>query len=398
MRIDPEPRPPAPASAASAAPPAIDRADVRESEVAAYDVSAWDLSELLPAPSEEVVAERLEAIESLVSELEAARSQLDPAMDPDEFLRLLRLYERILDRMDVLGGYASLWFSSNTQSSEAVAFRNRIRQVLTGLHNRFLFFSLWWKGLDDGEAERLRPRAETHGDYRHYLDDLRRFKPFTLPEASEQIINTKDANGIDAVVTLYSMLTNRMEFQVEVEGEERTLTEEEMRSQFFSTDPDLRRRTYQELFRVYERDAPILAQIYANRVRDWYTEYVELRGFESPIAVRNLTNDISDQAVTTMLDVVSRNAAVFQEYFRLKGAWLGLGEVGIEQIRRYDIYAPLAASAQKVPYREGVASVLSTFRSFHPRFAEQAERVFREGHIDSEIRKGKRSGAFCATI
>ena len=42
--------------------------------------------------------------------------------------------------------------------------------------------------------------------------------------------------------------------------------------------------------------------------------------------------------------------------------------------------------------------MLDTFEAFHPTVAAQARRVFDEKHIDSEIRKGKKGGAFCATV
>ena len=367
-----------------------------EVDTTGWEISAWDLSELLPDADEPTVASRLAEIEALVDELVSARGELGVDMDQKRFLELLRRFETLLQRLDVVAGYASLWFSSNTQSSAAVAFRNRISQALTQLHNRVLFFTLWWKSLDDDEAERLMPevgQGTRADDYRHFLLELRRFKPYTLDETSEQIINLKNANGIDAVITLYSMFTNKMEFEMEIDGERKTLSEEEMRAQFFAPDPELRIATYQELYRVYENESKILAQIYANRVRDWHTENVQLRGFATPIAVRNLGNDIADEAVDTMLDVVYRNAPMFQDYFRMKGEWLGL-----PRIRRYDLYAPLATSDRTIPYRDAVDSVLSTFRAFDDEFADLAERIFRDGHIDSEIRKGKRSGAFCATI
>jgi oligoendopeptidase F len=40
---------------------------------------------------------------------------------------------------------------------------------------------------------------------------------------------------------------------------------------------------------------------------------------------------------------------------------------------------------------------LSCFNSFDPRMAQLAEKVFSRDHIDSEVRKGKNSGAFCLT-
>ncbi|MEO1088869.1 MAG: hypothetical protein AAFY88_31970, partial [Acidobacteriota bacterium] len=269
-----------------------------------YEVGPWDLSELLPDASEDVISARLEAIEAKVAEFEKVRPRLEAGIEPAELIDIMERYEQLHDATDVLAGYASLWFSSDTQSRPAIAFRNRIRSVLTKQHNRIIFFSLWWKSLDEEDAARLLPMAEEQADRRRHLEELRRFTPYTLDVKSEQIINIKDADGIDAVIMLYSMLTNRMEFDLEVDGEKRVLTEEEMRANFFSTDPAMRERTYRELFRVYENDSNVLAQIYANRVRDWSSEYVELRGFKSPIAVRNLGNDIEDRAIETMLDVV----------------------------------------------------------------------------------------------
>jgi oligoendopeptidase F len=155
----------------------------------------------------------------------------------------------------------------------------------------------------------------------------------------------------------------------------------------------LRSAAYQELYRVYESERNVLGQIYMHRVRDWHNENVEVRGFASAIAVRNVANDVPDEAVTTLIDVVRENRGLFQRFFELKARWLGL-----DKLRRYDIYAPLAESERQVEYGDAVEMVLGTFADFDPLFAAQAERVFKEGHIDSENRKGKKGGAFCATV
>ncbi|HSL82027.1 MAG TPA: M3 family oligoendopeptidase, partial [Thermoanaerobaculia bacterium] len=196
-----------------------------------------------------------------------------------------------------------------------------------------------------------------------------------------------------ALTTLYSMLTNRLEFHLEVDGERRTLTRDELARYGYSPDPELRAAAYRELYRVYSGEAAPLGQIYVHRVRDWYAENVELRGMASPIAVRNLANDVPDEAVDTLLDVCRDQRGLFQRYFRSKARWLGL-----PRLRRYDLYAPVGPSEREIPYAEGVRLVLDTFRSFHPRFGELAERVFAEDHVDSQVRRGKRGGAMCSTI
>jgi oligoendopeptidase F len=42
--------------------------------------------------------------------------------------------------------------------------------------------------------------------------------------------------------------------------------------------------------------------------------------------------------------------------------------------------------------------VLDSFGDFEPQVADLAQRVFAQQHLDSEVRKGKRSGAFCASV
>lgn len=358
-----------------------------------YRQEGWDLSELLADASEATVAAHLAEAELEVAAFEAERDNLTAAMEPAALLAIVRRYEALVAKLYVLGGYGSLWFAEDTQSATALAYKSRVEQAMTDFSNRLLFFGLWWKGLVDDEVERLLPAADREPDMRHYLADLRRLKPFALEEGSEQLINLKDANGISALLTLYSMLTNRLEFQFVIDGEEQTLTRAELMSHIYATDGDARARAYRELYRVFAKDANLLAQIYLHRVRDWGSESVELRGHASPIAVRNAGNDIPDRAVEVLIDVASEHVGLFQRYFKLKAGWLG-----VEKLRRYDLYAPLAASDKEIPYGRAVDMVFSTFRGFNADFAAHAERVFAEQHVDAELRPGKKGGAFCATI
>ena len=369
-----------------------------------YQLSGWDLSALLPAdpesngsdmvtPSAAAIEERLAQVEENVAAFETLRDKLSPQIEPEALVSAVQQYEEITSQLYRLGAYGSLWFSSDTQSADALTYSNRMQQTLTEIQNRMLFFSLWWKDLQDEHAEALLPDADAYPDYRHFLQEMRLFKPYMLEETSERIINVKDANGIKAVITIYTMLTNRLEFELEVDGELKKMTRGEVMAYVYSPDPDMRAAAYQSIYKVYKDEAAILAQIYINRVRDWHNENVTLRNFDSPIAVRNLTNDVPVEAVDALLEVARRNAPIFQRYFALKAKWLGM-----EKLRRYDIYAPLAGSSREVAYEDAVELVLDTFKHFDLDFAGKAQRVFDDNHIDSEVRKGKRAGAFCATV
>ena len=361
-----------------------------------YELSGWQLTDLLPDAEDATVQAHLAALTAAVEQFEGQRAALEAFDEGEQDLDLVPLMQQLEDiseRMYVLGAYGSLWFSADTQSEEALRYEGYMQQELTNLQNRVIFFDLWWKSLGDEQAAALLPDPEQYPDYVYSLQSDRRFCPFTLDEQSEQIINTKDANGMSSLITVFSMLTNRLEFTLEVDGETQTLTREELMQHAYSSDTALREAVYRELFRVYERENGILGQIYAARVRDWHSENLGLRNYSSPIAVKNLGNNVPDAAVEALLQVCQDNVGLFQEYFRLKAKWLGL-----EKLRRFDIYAPLGGSDKQIDYGDAVDMVLETVEAFDSGVAAKAERVFRDGHIDSEIRKGKRSGAFCATV
>ena len=355
-----------------------------------FKQTGWMLDALLPAregePFETIVAE----LEQQVRLFEESRERLLPEISGDEFLELICLYESIGAGLRRLSGYAHLWFSEDTQSQDALGFLGRMEELVTDVQNRLLFFSLWWKSLDPASADRL---VAISGDYAYYLESLRRFEPYTLSEPEEKLINLKDVNGPSALVKLYEMITNRFSFSLDVDGEVQEMTRGELSVHFRDPSPETRAAAYQELFRVYREQDVVLAQIYSHLVRDWASENVVLRGFDSPVAVRNLSNDIPDSVVETLLNVCRKNTTVFQRYFQLKARWLG-----VERLRRYDIYAPLRASDKSYSYEEAASMVLDSLTQFSSTLGEHARRVFADGHIDAKIRAGKRSGAFCAGL
>jgi oligoendopeptidase F len=353
-------------------------------------VSAWSLSDLYPSPDGKEIQAAYQQLEDLVKELEGYKADLSPKISSQKFLEIVKLEEEISRLESRLGGYAGLWFAADTQSQAAQTMVAKIDQMMAEYGNRELFFSLWWKSLDDTDANRL---MKDSGDYRYFLEEMRHFKPHTLTEAEEKVVNIKNVTGVSALVTLYDSITNRYSFKITVDGEEKEMTRGELMVYARHFDPELRKAAYQELYRVYGADGNILGQMYQTLVRDWRNEHVQLRKFSDPIAVRNLGNDIPDEVVQTLLDVAQANAPIFQRYFRLKARWLG-----VDKLRRYDVYAPVAKSEKSYSYEEARKVVFESFREFDPRLETLARKIPAENHLDSEVRKGKRTGAFCATI
>ncbi|MCK4357029.1 oligoendopeptidase F, partial [Candidatus Bipolaricaulota bacterium] len=263
-----------------------------------YESGRWSLTDLLRSPTGEDLERLTARLEEVVVALEGWRDRLNEAISEAEFAEIISLIEEVRALSRRLGAYASLWFAEDTTDQDALAFRGRIEKVLTDAQNRTLFLDLWWKGLDDETAERLLPAS---GDAAYYLESLRRFRPHTLSEPEEKLINLKDENGVEALTSLYDMITTRFSFRVEIDGEEKALTRSELMAYASDPSPEIREAIYKELYRVYGEESTILGQVYQHIVRNWADEKVALRRFSSPIAVRNLVNDIPDPVVETLL-------------------------------------------------------------------------------------------------
>jgi oligoendopeptidase F len=72
--------------------------------------------------------------------------------------------------------------------------------------------------------------------------------------------------------------------------------------------------------------------------------------------------------------------------------------LGLERLRRYDIYAPVVKTDKKYDFGQAAEMVFDAFQLFEPRVANLARRVLDQNHLDSEVRRGKISGAFCSTV
>ena len=182
-----------------------------------YTQGRWRLTDLFPEFESPEIEEAVEQVKQQVQAFEVIRSQLTPDLDPAELEKVLQSYERLVRALSKLLAFGSLNFAADTQDQQAQTFMARFRQLAAEADNQTLFFKLWWKELEDEPAARL---LDTSGDYRYWLEVVRQERPYTLSEAEERIINLKDVNGPQALTILYSTITDRYAFKLQVDDEE----------------------------------------------------------------------------------------------------------------------------------------------------------------------------------
>jgi oligoendopeptidase F len=363
-------------------------------------LGTWKLDDLIKDPTGNEFQEYLESIATKVTQLESKRKDLQDNISTVEFENFLHSIEDISEKVNIASGYAHLIYAADTSSNEQAALVTKMAMFGSNMANRLLFFDLWFKK-EVGEETAQRLIESVSPVYREYLKHQRLLAKYTLTEPEEKIITTLEVTGTSALIKIYDRMTSGFEFVVTFKkgrkSIKRTFTNrEKLLSLIRSTKSGEREAAYNSLLQVYKKNSGVLGEIYQNRVIEWRDEYLTMRGFRSPISVRNTYNDLDDTTVETLLAVCRRNSVVFQDYFKQKAKMLG-----VKKLQRYHLYAPLSLKAsdqKRFTYGKAIDTVLRTFEDFHPKFREYAEKVFNEQHVDSEIRKSKLGGAFCSSI
>lgn len=358
----------------------------------------WDLSDLIKNPNSQIIDNQLQKISDKIKSFEDKKTRLKPDIKSSEFEGLIKECESIAEDLSIITGYAHLKYAENTSANDIAALVTKTNVYSTEASNKLLFFDLWFKKIiDDNNAKRLIDAAPLF--YKAHLNHERSLSKYTLEESEEKIINLMDVTGISALIKVYDRMSNSFEFEYqEIRGKRKIKkifsNKEKLVSLVRSSKASERMAAYKALLATYRKNSGVLGEIYLNRLLNWHNEYILLRKFPSPISVRNLSNDISDEAISALLKICRVNSKLFQDYFLEKAKLLK-----VKKLERYHLYAPLKPNNQnKITYGKSMKMVLDAFKEFDPQFSKIVEDLITKKHIHSKLHNNKQGGAFCSTV
>jgi oligoendopeptidase F len=351
----------------------------------------WDLSELYAGPEDpRIEGDLAEARRRANVFAETYRGTL-AGFDGATLSRVLAEYEALSEVLYRPSFYAGLFFAGDTQNARAQQLVQRTREATTATANLLIFFALELVAFGDEHVAELMLAKEMTG-YAHYLDMLRRFKPHTLSEKEEQLLNQKSLTGRSAFEQLYDELCGSLRFNLTIGEEERELTDSEVMALLRHPSRDLREQAFSVFLDTHGRNALVLTSVFNNVFLDHKVD-CDLRQYDDIVMPTHLGNEIAPETVKAMMLAVERHYGLAQEYFRLKARLIGVGK-----LKNSDLYAPIVSDTEKIPFSEARSLVLTAFGKFSERFALMAGEFFTNRWIDAEIRQGKRGGAFCASL
>lgn len=356
-------------------------------DLTAADV-AWDLEPIIPDG---------ESMDSLLDQADALADQMTErrgtiaSLDGPSLAEVMHQFESISNLMSRAGHYAMLKFSENTTDPERGAQMMAMQERSTAISTKMIFFDLEWAAVDDDHAEALLTAPELEF-CRHHLRNLRKNRPHLLSEAEETIVAEKSVTGASAWVRLFDELTSAIEVDLpdELGGPGQPL--DQALSLSLSNDRQVRQIAAEAVTKGLEPGLRTRAFVYNTLLLDKSIDD-RLRGFDTWVSSRNLSNEASDESVQALVDSVVSRYDIPQRWYQLKAKVLGL-----DKLADYDRSASVATTERAIGWAEATGIVRDAYASFSPELAGIVGRFIDEQWIDGPARPGKRGGAFCAGV
>jgi oligoendopeptidase F len=178
-----------------------------------------------------------------------------------------------------------------------------------------------------------------------------------------------------------------------VDGEEREMTESELRALMRHEDPKVREAAATRIYETYQKSRPVIHFLYSSIVADAGIER-ELRSYRRPIDVENVSNEIDFAVIEQVIAAAHRHMGVVHEFYRFKAGVLGLG-----RLKTSDRMAPITGERPKpITWSESRSHIAASLERFDPEFKRAADVFWDERRVDASVHKGKRGGGFCSPV
>lgn len=312
-------------------------------------------------------------------------------LNMSDFLKALEEYEALQEFLVKPQMYAYMIFSADSESDLNKKLSQQASETGNECARDLLFFELEIMELDDTKFTLL-IHNDSLAKYRHFLENVRKFRPYRLPEREERLLKQKNLTGAEAFTRLFDELSASFIFTFELDGEVKELTGEELTGLYHHPSAEIRERAMRTFLDRHRDEGIIYTSVFNNIALD-HRQEMELRGYQDAMEPTNIGNEIPAEVVKRLMEVSEKNYHLAQDYFRLKAKLLGL-----PKLKNSDIYAPLAENPRSYSFEEARSLALEAYGELSDDYRSIVDRFFEERRIDVLPRPGKGGGAYCMGI
>lgn len=311
--------------------------------------------------------------------------------DKEEILKYFEFDEKISRTAEKLYVYAHMKCDEDTTNQKYQGMMNRIDGFMAELGSYASFFVPEILALPDGFIEGLLQDDARFEQYDFLLRDILKEKPHVLTKDMEQLLALA-SDCLDAPSSIHNMLTNAdMTFGdiVNEDGEIVELTEGNYSSFIKSTDRNVRKTAFKQLFGEYEKLQNTFATTLSSSIKS-FNFSSKVRKYESPLKASLAPNDIPTSVYENAIKTLNDNMESLHRYVAIKKKLLSLDE-----IHMYDLYVPVIETPKDhVEFDEAVKIANEALQPLGEEYLGIFNEGIESGWIDIYQNKGKRGGAY----
>ena len=354
-------------------------------EVPAKD--KWDLSSIFKSDDE--WEEALKSLPAITQKVAAYKGKLGES--DKTLLEALKAYEQAQLKMETVYHYASLIHEANEDDSAATDKNGRALMAYTQMQSELSFIDPEFQAIDETKLRQWISQPE-YADYKVFIEKNLHFKKYILSEKEERILSLQMQTA-ETPYTAFSVLTNvdinKTFGTVNVDGEEKPLTETTWSVFLHSQDRKVREEAYKKFYAKFEEHQNSIAALYAGSVnQDIFS--VRARGYDSSLQQALYGNKVPLSVYHNLIDCIHKNLDTLHEYYSLRKKVLG-----VKELRHWDVYVPLVKSVEtKTSYEEAVEICRKALAPLGKEYTDRLCDGLLNGWADRYENVGKRSGAF----
>lgn len=351
------------------------------------DEYKWNLEEMFSSDEE-----WNKTFEQASQEVEKFNEYKGRVTDSGEtLLEVIKLSEEVKRKIKDLASYAQMRYDQDTRNQEYQALKSKASTLSSEFSSATSFIE---PEIQEAGEERIRELIEEKEElevYRHYFDDVLRFRPHTLSKEEEKLVSSL-GDILDAPDDAYRMLMNAdMTFpEVETpEGRKIEITQSNFTKFLKNEDREFRKEVYEKFYDEIDTVRNTVTSTFQKNVKR-NVKMADIRSYDSAREASLFNSNIPVDVYDNLVDAVEANLDALHRHLELKESVLE-----VDQLEMADVYMPVATSEEpEINFEEAKEYVLKAVEPL----GEEYQKVMREGlesgWVDVYENRGKRSGAY----
>lgn len=348
----------------------------------------WDLTSLYP--SEAAYRADLARAEVEVDSLSGYRGRLT-----ESSATLSGFMSRYLDFLATsqrLSNYATLPVNVDQHDQEARRIAGEYLSFAARSSERLAFVTPELLGAGKDTIERFMAEEPSLGSLARYFERLEASRPHVRSGEVERLL-TGLSDPFGAVFRAYNSLANgEIAFApVHVDGTEHTVERSTYPSLKSSPDRAVREAAYRSYKDGFLGYAGTLTELYLGRVKQ-ASYMARSRSYPDTVTQELQPYEVSRSVLDSVVETFVANLPTWHRYWAARRRVLG-----VDELREWDVFAPLSPSPIELTYREAVDLLVEGMDPLGPEYVEPLRRgLLEQRWVDVYPNRGKRDGAFCS--